>query len=130
MKKGIFSAVLLFAGLILSNEGLAKENATKGEGVAAKLNITSVKALVKSKMLEVQQCYTDLIIEGMAKSGSVAVTWDIDDKGTVQNLVIKDNTAKDQALGGCVTEKVQNWVFTPAEEGKTFSASYTFKFGN
>jgi hypothetical protein len=121
MKKGILIVTLMLAGI----SAWAKKDSGP-----EKLNITSVRQVVKSKMLEVQKCYTDLIIEGMAKSGSVAVTWDIDDKGTVQNLTIKENTAKDQALGGCVTEKVQGWIFPPAEEGKTFLATYTFKFGN
>ncbi|RYZ63404.1 MAG: AgmX/PglI C-terminal domain-containing protein [Proteobacteria bacterium] len=66
----------------------------------------------------------------MAKAGSVSVTWKIDDQGAVQELQVTSNTAKDQALGGCVTEKVQNWVFPAAEAGQSFPATYTFKFGS
>ncbi len=123
MRKGILSFVLLFLSFFSFPIAYAK-------APAKQLNLAVVKQVVKSKLLEVQQCYTDLIIEGMAKAGSVAVAWDIDDKGTVQSLMVKENTSGDQALAGCVTEKVQNWVFPPAEPEKTFAATYTFKFGN
>ena len=130
---GIFCSALFCSGLILSDVGQAKQSAAETKAAAAsgpvKLDLASVKAVVKSKMLEVQQCYTDLIIEGMAKAGSVAVTWNIDDQGAVTDLTISKNTSNDQALGGCVTEKVKNWIFPAAESGETFSASYTFKFG-
>ncbi|MBC7369943.1 MAG: AgmX/PglI C-terminal domain-containing protein [Bdellovibrionaceae bacterium] len=122
MKNGILGAFLVFVAS--ASPAYAKSSGP------TKLDTASVKALVKSKMLEVQKCYTDLIIEGMAKAGTVAVTWKIDDQGAVQELTITNNTAKDQALGGCVTEKVQNWIFPAAEAGQTFSASYTFKFGS
>jgi hypothetical protein len=127
MRKGILKIVLLFAGLLALSVGQAKASGKKES--SDKLSMVSVRQVVKSHLLEVQKCYTDLIIEGMAKKGKVVVTWDIDDKGAVQNLTVKENTSNDQAVAGCVTEKVPNWPFMAAESGKTFPAEYQFKFG-
>ena len=127
MKKGIFKRLLFFSSLLLCLEASAK---TKKEFGPAKLDLNSVKKVVRERLQEVQKCYTDLIIEGMATKGKVTAQWDIDDKGAVQNLTIKENTSKDPALEGCVTERVVNWTFPPAEAGKTFPVSYPFQFGN
>jgi len=127
MEKGILRWVLLFASLLAFAQGQAKES--KKESLEH-LNMSAVRQVVKSHLLEVQKCYTDLIIEGMGAKGKVVVAWDIDDKGGVQNVTVKENTSKDQALEGCVTEKVQNWSFPPAESQKTFSVAYPFQFGN
>lgn len=123
MRKKILNLILIILSFLSFLPAFAK-------APAKQLNLAAVKQVVKSKLLEVQKCYTDLIIEGMAKAGTVIVAWDIDDKGVVQNLTIKENTSGDQALAGCVTEKVQNWVFPPAEPEMTFAATYSFKFGN
>lgn len=127
MKKGILKKVLFFSSLLLCFETFAK---AKKESEPGKLNLTQVKKVVHEHLQDVQKCYTDLIIEGMAAKGKVTATWEIDDKGTVKNLVIKENTSKDQALEGCVTERVVNWTFPPAEAGKTFPVAYPFQFGN
>lgn len=127
MKKGIFKRLLFFSSLLLCLEASAK---AKKESGPAKLDLNSVKKVVRERLQEVQKCYTDLIIEGMATKGKVTAQWDIDDKGAVQNLTIKENTSKDPALEGCVTERVVNWTFPPAEAGKTFPVSYPFQFGN
>jgi len=129
MKKGILLRVLFFSSLLLCIEASAKGKGKK-EAEPAKLNLNSVKQVVREHLQDVQKCYTDLIIEGMATKGKVTATWDIDDKGTVQNLAIKSNTAKDPALEGCVTERVINWSFPPAEAGKTFPVTYPFIFGS
>jgi inosine-uridine nucleoside N-ribohydrolase len=131
MKKGIFKSVLFIVSLLLCLETFSKaENKNKTDKKSAKsLDLNAVRVVVHSHLEEVQKCYTDLIIEGMAAKGKVMAGWDIDDKGSVQNLVIKANTSKDQALEGCVTEKVINWTFPAAEAGKTFSVSYPFQFG-
>jgi inosine-uridine nucleoside N-ribohydrolase len=128
MKKGILKRLLFFSTLLLCLEASAK--AKKESKGAAKLDLSAVKQVVHSHLRDVQKCYTDLIIEGMATKGKVTAQWDIDDKGAVQNLSIKENTSKDQALEGCVTERVVNWTFPPAEPGKTFPVSYPFQFGN
>ncbi len=133
MKKGILKRLLFFSSLLLCVFGLSLEASAKAKKESAgpeKLNLSSVKQVVKSRLNDVQQCYTDLIIEGMATKGKVTAQWDIDDKGAVQNLTIKDNTSKDQALEGCVTERVIHWTFPPAEEGKTFPVTYPFIFGS
>ena len=133
MKKGILKRLLFFSSLLLCISSLSLEASAKTKKESAgpeKLNLNSVKQVVRSHLTEVQKCYTDLIIEGMATKGKVTAQWDIDDKGAVQNLTIKDNTSKDQALEGCVTERVINWTFPPAEEGKTFPVTYPFVFGS
>lgn len=122
-KRNLFFLFLLLA-MMFPAVGQTKDSDS------GKLNLAAVKKVIKAKLLEVQKCYTDLIIEGMAKAGSVVVTWEIDDKGGVGNLMVKENTANDSALAGCVTEKMQTWTFPPAENGKIFAATYTFKFGN
>lgn len=126
MKKGILLKVLFFSSLLLSVEAFAK--AKKESASAGKLDLNAVKAVVRAHLPEVQKCYTDLIIEGMAAKGKVTATWEIDDKGAVKNLEVKENTSKSQALEGCVTEKVGNWTFPPAEAEKTFPVSYPFEF--
>lgn len=128
MKKGISMMVLLFSMSLVGFEGHAKTN-KKDAAASAGLTLESVRKVVKAKITEVQKCYTDLIIEGMASKGKVTATWDIDDKGTVQNLAIKENTSQNQALEGCVTERVVNWTFPAAEAGKSFPVSYPFQFG-
>lgn len=130
MKKGICKWILFMTSLLLSFEALAKAE-KKSEAKAAKgLDLNAVRGVVQSQLQEVQRCYTDLIIEGMATKGKVTATWDIDDQGRVQNLGIKENTAKDPALEGCVTERVIHWTFPPADSGKTFPVSYPFQFGS
>lgn len=126
MKKGILKKVLFFSSLFLSVEAFAK--AKKESAGADKLDLSAVRSVVRSHLQEVQKCYTDLIIEGMASKGKVTASWEIDDTGAVKNLEIKGNTSKSQALEGCVTEKVVNWTFPPAEVGKTFPVSYPFEF--
>ncbi|WP_413290568.1 AgmX/PglI C-terminal domain-containing protein [Bdellovibrio sp. HCB337] len=126
MKNGISATVLFFAISLLSYEGLAKTNKKE---VSGGVDLAAVRKVVKQKLQEVQKCYTDLIIEGMASKGKVTASWDIDDKGVVQNLAIKENTSKNPALEGCVTERVVNWTFPAAEAGKTFPVSYPFQFG-
>lgn len=123
MKNG-FSIVIL--GLLLGPSSLVL--ASKKE--TAGLDISAVRKVVRSHLQEVQKCYTDLIIEGMAAKGKVTATWDIDDKGAVQNLKVKENTSDSQALEGCVTERVANWTFPAAKEGETFPVTYPFQFGN
>jgi len=126
MKKGISVMVLFLSMLLLCFEGHAKANkkeATNG------LDLSAVRKVVKANLQQVQKCYTDLIIEGMATKGKVTASWDIDDKGAVQNLAIKENTSKDPALEGCVTERVVNWTFPSANAGTTFPVSYPFQFG-
>jgi len=127
MKKGIFKRLLFFSILALCLEASAK---AKSESGPTKLTLNAVKQVVRSHLQDVQKCYTDLIIEGMATKGKVTAQWEIDDKGAVQNLTIKENTSKDPALEGCVTERVVNWTFPPAEAGATFPVSYPFQFGN
>lgn len=127
MKKGILLRVLFFSSFLLCLEASAK--AKKESTAPDKLNLSEVKKVVHGHLEEVQKCYTDLIIEGMATKGKIIAQWDIDDKGAVQNLTIKENTAKDQALEGCVTEKVPHWTFPAAEAGKTFPVQYPFQFG-
>jgi inosine-uridine nucleoside N-ribohydrolase len=100
------------------------------EAKKAGLDMAAVRTVVKANMLKVQQCYTDLIIENMATRGKIIVTWDIDDKGVAQNVAVKDGKPEQQALGGCVTEKITSWSFPPAEPEKTFPVTYTFNFGN
>jgi inosine-uridine nucleoside N-ribohydrolase len=126
MKKGIFTGVLFITSLLLCFEAHSKTEKKSAKG----LDFNAVRVVVRARLQEVQKCYTDLIIEGMATSGKVTATWDIDDKGSVQNLAIKENTSKDPALEGCVTERVINWTFPAAESGKTFPVSYPFQFGN
>lgn len=128
MKKGILKRLLFFSSLLLCLE--ASANKAKKESGPAKLDLNSVKQVVREHLHDVQKCYTDLIIEGMATKGKVTAQWDIDDKGAVQNLTIKENTSKDPALEGCVTERVVNWTFPAAEAGKTFPVAYPFQFGN
>lgn len=127
MKKGISVMVLFFSMSLLSFEGHAKTHSK--EAASGGLSLEAVRKVVKAKLQDVQKCYTDLIIEGMASKGKVTATWDIDDKGSVQNLTIKENTSQNQALEGCVTERVVNWTFPAAEAGKTFPVSYPFQFG-
>lgn len=129
MKKGIFKRVLFVASLLLCFEATSKVENKTDKKSAKGLDFNAVRVVVHSHLQEVQKCYTDLIIEGMAAKGKVVATWAIDDKGSVQNLVVKENTAKDQALEGCVTEKVINWTFPAAEAGKSFPVTYPFQFG-
>ncbi len=124
MKKGILTRVLFISSLLLCFDAHSKVEKKSIKG----LDFEAVRLVVRAHIQEVKQCYTDLIIEGMAANGKIIATWDIDDKGSVQNMAIKENTSKDQALEGCVTEKVVNWIFPPAEEGKTFPVSYPFQF--
>ncbi|MGZ3797344.1 MAG: AgmX/PglI C-terminal domain-containing protein [Pseudobdellovibrionaceae bacterium] len=130
MKKRILQRLFLLVSLLLSFEAFSKT----GKKIEVKpdkaLDLSVVRQVVHSHLQEVQKCYTDLIIEGMATKGKVTATWDIDDKGKVQNLAIKENTSKDPALEGCVTERVVNWTFPEAAVGKTFPVSYPFQFGN
>ncbi|HEY8269413.1 MAG TPA: AgmX/PglI C-terminal domain-containing protein [Pseudobdellovibrionaceae bacterium] len=142
MKKGIFKSILFITSLLLSLEALSKieksaekkvesKSDSKSKSKSAKaLDMNAVRLAVHFHLQEIQKCYTDLIIEGMATKGKVTATWDIDDKGSVQNLFIKENTSKDPALEGCVTERVVNWTFPAAETGKTFPVTYPFQFGN
>lgn len=123
MKNG-FSALIL--SLLLGSSSLVYASKKESGG----LDNNAVRKVVRSHLQEVQKCYTDLIIEGMAAKGKVTATWDIDDKGTVQNLKIKENTSDSQALEGCVTERVVNWTFPAAKEGETFPVTYPFQFGH
>lgn len=126
MKKGISLVVLFFSMSLLSFEGHAKSHKKKE---ASGLSLEAVRKVVREKLAEVQKCYTDLIIEGMASKGKVTATWDIDDKGAVRNMAIKENTSENPALEGCVTERVVHWNFPAAEAGKSFPVSYPFQFG-
>lgn len=126
MKKGISVMVLFLSIPLLCFEGHGK---TDKKEAAAGLDIQAVRKVVRANIQQVQKCYTDLIIEGMATKGKVVATWDIDDKGVVKNLEIKENSSKDPALEGCVTERVINWDFPAAAVGTTFQVSYPFQFG-
>lgn len=123
MKKGIL--LVFFSGFLFAWESSAKADK---KSVAAELDLNVVRQIVRANIKEVQKCYTDLIIEGMASKGKILATWDIDDKGRVQNLQIAENTSGKQALEGCVSEKVPNWGFPAAAAGTTFPVSYPFEF--
>jgi len=125
-KSFLVATVLLFSLLLFETPGVAKTNKNVS---SSGLNMAVVRMVVRSQLQEVQKCYTDLIIEGMAAKGKVVATWQINDQGKVQNIQIVENTSKDPALEGCVTERVINWVFPAADPGTSFEVSYPFQFG-
>lgn len=119
--KGLFLSLPL---LFFVDDVMAQSNKKEESG----LDINVVRRVVRTNLAQVQRCYTDLIIEGMATKGKVIASWEIDDKGAVQNIQITENTSNDPALEGCVTERVVNWTFPPAKPGSTFQVAYPFQF--
>lgn len=134
MKK--ITSALILGLFIAAPASFAKSSAKNpdSEKLSAKsskhagLTLASVRSVVKEKMPEVQRCHTDLQIENMAPSGKITFTWDINDQGAVQNINVKEPREDQQALSGCITEKIGAWTFPAAEEGKTFPVTYTFNF--
>lgn len=133
MKNKLLLAAFLSLGLISGPTAFAKATMTNTKSKQKKsdsIDMSAVRSVVKSHMAEVQKCYTDLIIEGMAVKGKVVVTWEIDAQGAAQNVSLKDPQPEMQAVSGCVTEKVSAWPFPAAKGEKPFPVSYSFDFGS
>lgn len=120
---------LVLLALVSGSGAFAKGHSAKVDK-SELAEAAAIRAVIKEHTLEVQKCYTDLVIEGMAVKGKVTVTWEIDSKGAAQNVEVKDPKPEMQAVSGCVTEKLTGWSFPPSTGDKPVPASYRFDFGS
>jgi hypothetical protein len=89
-----------------------------------------VRTKIKANLPNITECYTDRLKEDSSVHGNLYVDWEIDDKGRV--IIASPNTVRstlyDKPLIDCVVQKIKAIQFQPAEEGKTISVTFPFKF--
>lgn len=82
-----------------------------------------IKAIVKSHLPDIMNCYNQRIAEGLDKNGQLKVSWDLDEKGRPSNFEVLTNELGDSELSSCSSQAIAHWGFP---KGIPFKVSYTF----
>lgn len=100
------------------SESTVEEGLTKDE----------VGKVIHAHMSEVRYCYESAMIHNPKLAGRILIDFTIIGTGNVHVATVKDTTAKDTRLEGCLISKLKGWKFPKPKGGVRVAVSYPFLF--
>ncbi len=117
--------------------GALTERAVKGKislkgggdiGGTGEFDSSSVVRAIKARLRAIKSCYENQLKSNPSLAGKVAVSFTIQQSGSVTGVKATENTSGSSALATCIVSKVRTLRFNPGPTGGSVTYSYPFVF--
>lgn len=94
----------------------------------AAAEMISPRIVVTEHLDQAKDCYVSRVKEGLDKDGKLVISWTINDQGQAVSLKERLNELGDEKLFQCLSEKIENWKFTPSAKSEIQNFLFPFIF--
>lgn len=88
----------------------------------------SVKDILTQNKSEFESCGKEEKKKNMKLNGKVILSWDITNRGNVENITVASNTTENDDLALCLKDKVGGLIFPTTSYVKKYNVKFPFVY--